>query len=126
MGDGDVECSCARGRILNAIALHNAVLCADCEVVSDSPHETCMVCGSHSLFNIARIFGGKLPKERASLIAEPSLELAKREVVLAFPKRHRTRRRATADSRLAIAFSSEIGEESDEVDGRVLLRPQGG
>jgi hypothetical protein len=47
-----------------------------------------MVCGSHSLFNIARIFGGKLPKERASLIAEPSLELAKREVVLAFPKRH--------------------------------------
>jgi hypothetical protein len=42
---------------LNAVALQNAVLCAECEVVSDSPHDTCLVCGSRSLFNVARIFG---------------------------------------------------------------------
>jgi hypothetical protein len=56
----------AGGRALNAVNLQNAVLCAECDVVSDSPHDTCLVCDSRSLFNIARIFGGKLPKERAS------------------------------------------------------------
>ena len=125
MGDPAVGCSCTRGRVLNAISLQNAVLCADCDVVSDSPHDTCMVCGSHSLFNIARVFGGKLPTERASLMVEPSAEVAKREVVLAFPKRHRARRRLTADARQAIAFANEIREEIDEVDRAVLLGPQG-
>jgi hypothetical protein len=93
-----------RGRFLNAITLENAVLCAECDVVSDSPHDICLVCGSRSLFNIARMFGGKLPLERASSIARQSVEIAKHEVVLAFPKPHRTRRRATADSRQSIAF----------------------
>jgi hypothetical protein len=46
------------GRSLNTVALQNAVLCADCDVVSDSPHDRCLVCGSRSLFNIARMFGG--------------------------------------------------------------------
>ena len=53
-----------RGRCLNAVALQNAVLCAECDVVSDSPHDTCLVCGSRSLFNIARVFGGNLPQNR--------------------------------------------------------------
>lgn len=48
-------------RFLNAVALKNAVLCAECEVVSDSPHDTCLVCGSRSLVNIAPMFGGNLP-----------------------------------------------------------------
>lgn len=112
----------ARGRVLNAVALQNAVLCAECDVVSDSPHDTCLVCGSRSLFNIARMFGGKLPKKRASLLVQESVEIAKREVVFAFPKVHRARKRATIDSRQSIAFSKQ---EIDEVDGAVLLGPQG-
>lgn len=112
----------ARERVLNAVALQNAVLCAECDVVSDSPHDTCLVCGSRSLFNIARVFGGKLPKERASLLVQESVEIAKREVVLAFPKVHRARRRVTADSRQTNAFSNK---EIDEVDGAVSLGSQG-
>jgi hypothetical protein len=46
------------GRPLNAVALHYAVLCAECDVVSDSPHDICMVCGSRSLVNICKILGG--------------------------------------------------------------------
>jgi hypothetical protein len=45
-------------RCLNAVALQNAVLCAECDVVSDSPHDRCLVCGSRSLFNISRMLGG--------------------------------------------------------------------
>jgi hypothetical protein len=78
-------------RALNAVALQSAVLCAECDVVSDSPHDVCMVCGSRSLVNICRILGGKMPKNRAELKPEP-LQF-NRELVLQFPKPHRVRRR---------------------------------
>jgi hypothetical protein len=51
-------------------------------------------CGSRSLFNIARMFGGNLPNERASLIASEVLEATPREIVLSFPGRHRLRKKA--------------------------------
>ena len=40
MNDSHVESSSQVGRPLNAVALENAVLCAECDVVSDSPHDT--------------------------------------------------------------------------------------
>jgi len=80
-----------RGRCLNAVALQNAVLCAECDVVSDSPHDRCLVCGSRSLFNIARMFGGNLPKDRASVIASDVREKTPYELVLSFPEPHRLR-----------------------------------
>jgi len=99
MNGSDGVGSGERNRVLNAVPLHNAVLCAECDVVSDSPHDVCMVCGSHALFNIARLFGGKLPKKRASLVVAEPAEISSREVVLAFPGVHRPRRRAIAGSR---------------------------
>jgi hypothetical protein len=53
---------------VNAICLQNAVLCAECEVISDSPHDTCRVCGSHSLLSMSRVLGGTLPVQRAQLV----------------------------------------------------------
>jgi hypothetical protein len=92
-----------RARVLNAVPLQNAVLCAECDVVSDSPHDVCMVCGSHSLFNVARIFGGKLPQKRVSLITQPAVaEGFSLETVLVFPKPHRPRRRATGSRQLSV------------------------
>jgi hypothetical protein len=85
------------GRCLNAVALQNAVLCAECDVVSDSPHDRCLVCGSRSLFNISRMFGGPLPKDRAALIIEPAiLEPGQPELVVSLSRGHRVRRRASA------------------------------
>jgi hypothetical protein len=54
-----------KDRRLNSISQQNAVLCADCDVVSDSPHDQCLVCGSRSLFNVSRLLGGMLPSQRA-------------------------------------------------------------
>jgi hypothetical protein len=45
---------------LSAVPLLNAVFCADCETISDSPHDVCSVCGSPSLVNLFRILGGTL------------------------------------------------------------------
>lgn len=99
-----------RTRVLNAVPLQNAVLCAQCDVVSDSPHDVCMVCGSHSLFNIAGVFGGNLQKERAKLVLREVVKIASHDVVLPFPKPHRIRRKATVASRqLAVVALDDNG-----------------
>lgn len=123
MNDSHVESSFQGGRRLNAVALQNAVLRAECDVVSDSPHDTCLVCGSRSLFNIARMFGGNVPKDRASLIVRESLEMKRRDSVLAFPRPHRLRRKATLI--VANTLVAPRDNVTDEVEGRVLFRPQG-
>ena len=111
-------------RVVNAVPLESAVLCAECDVVSDSPHDVCLVCGSHSLFNIARVFGGKVPRERAALVAQGVVEMPSREVVVPFPKPHRLRRRATVASRQA-AVAPFDDNEGDEVERGVLFGPKG-
>lgn len=55
---------------LNTIPLLQAVLCADCEVISDSAGEICRVCGSRSLLNLGRILGGSVGGERAVVLPE--------------------------------------------------------
>jgi len=59
----------------NTIPLMNAVLCADCEVISESAGETCLVCGSRSLLSIGRILGGSVGEDRAVLLPEDQAEL---------------------------------------------------
>ena len=94
MNGSQVDDAPKRGRYLNAIALQNAVLCAECEVVSDSPHDMCLVCGSRSLFNIARMFGGNLPQNRTALVPSETMEM-RHEVVLSFPRQHGRRLKAS-------------------------------
>jgi hypothetical protein len=53
---------------LNTVNLLNAVLCADCEVISDSDGEVCAVCGSRSLLSLGRVLGGSIGDERAVLV----------------------------------------------------------
>ena len=106
-----------RPRALNAVSLQNAVLCAECDVVSDSPNDACLVCGSRSLFNIARMFGGNLPKERASLIAKRSAEVPRGEVVFVFPKPHRVRRKP-ADTR---QLSAPLDDNEADRQGHAML-----
>ena len=124
MSGSGASTSVKRPRVLNAVPLQNAVLCAECEVVTDSPHDECMVCGSQSLFNIARVFGGKLPKQRAKLVLQEVVEISPREVVLPFPKPHRIRRKATVASR-QLAVVARDDHDTDEVDRGMLFGPNG-
>lgn len=61
--------------VLNTIDLMNAVLCADCEVISDSAGEGCAVCGSRSLLSLGRVLGGSIGDERAVLVPAGEKEL---------------------------------------------------
>ena len=80
---------------LNAIQLQNAVLCADCEVISDSPHDACRVCGSHSLLSLACILGGTLPTRRAKVIDDDAQQplFALPPLILMPPPEHTHSRR---------------------------------
>jgi hypothetical protein len=53
---------------LNSVPLLEAVLCADCEIISNSAGETCEVCGSRSLLSLGRVLGGCIEGERAVLV----------------------------------------------------------
>jgi hypothetical protein len=53
---------------LSSLPLVEAVLCADCEMISNSGGETCEVCGSRSLLSIGRVLGGCIEGERATLV----------------------------------------------------------
>jgi len=74
------------GRPLNSISLQNAVLCADCDVVSDSPHDHCLVCGSRSLLNLSCLLGGMLPSRRATVTDAASRPSTLLRAVLEFPR----------------------------------------
>jgi hypothetical protein len=81
-----------------------------------------MVCGSHSLFNVARVFGGNLPQNRATLITQQWVESLPREVVLAFPEPHRPRRRATGSRQL---FVVALDNNEAQLEHEMLVGSQG-
>jgi hypothetical protein len=54
--------------VLSSLPLQEAVLCADCEVISNSGGENCQVCGSRSLLSLGRILGGCIGSDRAVLV----------------------------------------------------------
>jgi hypothetical protein len=86
MNRSEVNIRSEKDRPLNSISLQNAVLCADCDVISDSPHDHCLVCGSRSLFNISRLLGGMLPSQRAMLIENASGPFTVSRPVLKFQR----------------------------------------
>lgn len=55
---------------LSAVPLLNAVFCIDCETISNSPHDVCTICGSHSLVNLFRMVGGTLRRGKAQSAVE--------------------------------------------------------
>lgn len=49
-----------------AVPLLHAVFCVECETISNSPHQACMVCGSQSLISLFRLMGGTLRSQTAT------------------------------------------------------------
>ena len=83
---------------LNAARLQQAVLCVDCDVISDSPDSCCLVCGSRSLLPLSRVLNAEqrpclpnAPKQREDRVEAPA------QILLLVPSTtHRSRHRARA------------------------------
>ena len=56
------------GLELSSVPLGEAVLCADCEIISNSAGDACEICGSHSLLSLGRLLGGCIEGDRAALV----------------------------------------------------------
>ena len=56
------------GAELSSLPLLEAVLCADCEIISNSSGECCAICGSRSLLSLGRVLGGNIEGQRAALV----------------------------------------------------------
>jgi hypothetical protein len=56
------------GAELSSVSLLEAVLCADCEIISNSSGDCCAICGSRSLLSLGRVLGGNIEGQRAALV----------------------------------------------------------
>ena len=73
--------------LITSIPLSHAVLCADCEVISDSSGEVCEVCGSRSLLNLGRVLGGCIGAERAVMVPLDEAEMRRLFTLFVNPDR---------------------------------------
>lgn len=52
-------------RSLSTVPLQRAVFCVECEIVSNSRHDVCTVCGSPSLISLVHLLGGTIRNRSA-------------------------------------------------------------
>jgi hypothetical protein len=60
-----------RRGVIDCVPLQNAVLCADCECISESRNDVCGVCGGRSLVNLARLLGSAAQHEAGVGLTDP-------------------------------------------------------
>lgn len=53
----------------NQVSLQKAVLCANCEVISEGLNGHCAACGSEALLGLSRLLGGKIESDNFSTFA---------------------------------------------------------
>ena len=49
----------------NLVHLQKAVLCADCEVISEGLNGRCTGCGSQSLLSVSKVLGGTIESKQS-------------------------------------------------------------
>jgi len=55
----------------NLVPLDKAVLCANCELISEGLNGHCASCGSESLLNLSRVLGGTIDSKMPLVILSP-------------------------------------------------------
>jgi len=73
------------GTQLNSLPLLEAVLCADCEIISNSAGDRCEICGSPSLLSLGRVLGGSVEGPRAAMVQSDANPLRHGFTVLVNP-----------------------------------------
>ena len=71
MTGGDSVKRPPRHRAINSVPLLKAVLCADCESISESRSEVCGVCGGRSLVNLGRLLRSAMESETLVDVRNP-------------------------------------------------------
>ena len=64
--DEQLRVTDAGSSFLSAIPLLNAVYCVNCDLITNSPHDACGVCGSHSVVGVSRMWQLTLAEARTN------------------------------------------------------------
>ncbi len=64
-------------RDLNFVTLQSAVLCADCEVITENHSGMCRICGGRALLSLGRVLGGPIGEQRAVLLDPADAEVTR-------------------------------------------------
>lgn len=59
----------------NLVRLQKAVLCANCEVISEGLNGHCAACGSEALLGLSKVLGGMIESQETPGLA-PSAEIS--------------------------------------------------
>ena len=62
---------------LNFVPLQSAVLCADCEVITENRGGACRICGGRALLSLACVLGGPIEGDRATLLDIADADVAR-------------------------------------------------
>jgi len=57
--------------IISSVPLMQAVLCADCECISESRNNVCGVCGGSSLVHLGKLLGSAMEAEAEADLNDP-------------------------------------------------------
>lgn len=68
----------------NLVCLQRAVLCANCEVISEGKNGHCAGCGSQALLSLSKLLGGSVGAELPCLTLSESDRVASDAVYLRF------------------------------------------
>ena len=68
----------------NLVCLQRAVLCANCEVISEGKNGQCAGCGSQALLSLSKLLGGSVSAEMSCLTLSDSDRVASEAVYLRF------------------------------------------
>lgn len=68
----------------NLVCLRRAVLCANCEVISEGKNGQCAGCGSQALLSLSKLLGGSVGAEMPCPTLSESDRVASEEVYLRF------------------------------------------
>jgi len=60
---------------LKFVPLHAAVLCVDCELITQAHARSCPFCGGCALLSVARVLGGPIGEDRAVLLDPAAAEV---------------------------------------------------
>ena len=81
------------GTELSSLPLLEAVLCADCEIISNSAGDRCEICGSPSLLSLGRVLGGSVEGPRAAVVQSDGNPVRQGFTVLVNPAANATLQR---------------------------------
>ena len=68
----------------NLVCLHRAVLCANCEIISEGMNGHCTACGSQALLSLGKLLGGSVGAEMPCLTLAESDRVASDAVLWRF------------------------------------------